>query len=61
MIDASANSGFIKNAELKKEIAKLATTIELRIEQNIILKFQAFDWNNFGGKSCWRFSLLTNV
>ena len=37
--------------ELNKEISKLVTKTELRIEQNKVLKLKAFDSSYFRGKT----------
>ena len=36
-------TGFINNADLDKYVAKLATKAELKVEQEKILKLEAFD------------------
>ena len=43
-------SRFIKNADLDKKLTILAAKAELKVEQDKILKLQAFDWSSFRGK-----------
>ena len=51
LVDKSAISGFINNADLDNKVATLATKAELKAEQDKIIKLQVFDSIYFRGKS----------
>ena len=51
LVDKSAIAGFISNADLKIKVATLATKVELKAEQDKIVKLQAFDLSCFCSES----------
>ena len=51
LVDKSNISGFIKDLDLDKKIATLATKAELKSEQDKIAKLEAFVSSYFHGKS----------
>ena len=51
MVRKSDIADLVKNAELDKNVATLATKAELKAEQDKIIKRQAFDSSYFGGKN----------
>ena len=44
-------SNLVKNSDLNTKLTALATKAELKVEQDKIMKLQAFDSNCFRGKS----------
>ena len=51
LVDKSAISGFINNADLDNKVATSATKAELKAEKDKIIKLQVFDSIYFRGKS----------
>ena len=59
LVDQSDNSNLVKNSDLNTKIATLATKAEVKLEQDKIVKLQAFDSSYFHGKNFfgwWWFS-----
>ena len=51
LVDKSAIAGFTSNADLKIKVATLATKVELKAEQDKIVKLQALDLSYFCSES----------
>ena len=53
-------SGFIGNSDLDKKIEKLTKKLELKAEQDKVVKLQAIDLNYFRGKSHLEYDGMQN-
>ena len=51
LVDKSVIAGFINDADLDKKVATLTTNVELKAEQDKVIKRQGFDSTSFCGKS----------
>ena len=61
LVDKSAVAGFVNNADLNNRIAKLATKVKLKAEQDKIKSFKHLIHVTFGVKAIWKIMVIKTI